>query len=75
MLNYCNILIRALLLRTAMLQASEAFPGSDSDAKVKEIKAWLKSRGVRDFEPVTLFSDELAKVCLHRDMDRWKLIV
>jgi hypothetical protein len=45
----------------AMLRASDAFPGSESDHKVREIKAWLKTRGVRDFEPVTLFSDQLTK--------------
>ncbi|KAH0584878.1 hypothetical protein H2248_008156 [Termitomyces sp. 'cryptogamus'] len=45
----------------AMAQASEIFPGSDTDARVKEIKGWLKSKGVRDFEPVSLFCDQLSK--------------
>ncbi|KAG5351974.1 hypothetical protein C0989_004328 [Termitomyces sp. Mn162] len=44
-----------------MAQASEIFPGSDTDARVKEIKGWLKSKGVRDFEPVSLFCDQLSK--------------
>ena len=35
---------------------------ANADAKVKEIKAWLNSKGVRDFEPVTLFCDQLGKV-------------
>src|ERR1700722_2029968 len=46
----------------AMLRAVDAFPGKNSDSKVQEIKAWLKSKGVRDFEPVTLFSDQLTRV-------------
>lgn len=46
----------------AMAKASEVF-GSDSDARVKEIKGWLKTKGVRDFEPVSLFCDQLTKVC------------
>ncbi|KAJ7276833.1 hypothetical protein C8J57DRAFT_1061596, partial [Mycena rebaudengoi] len=28
---------------------------------VQEAKAWLKSKGVRDFEPVSLFCDQLTK--------------
>jgi len=28
---------------------------------VKEVKNWLKSKGVRDFEPVSLFCDQLGK--------------
>ncbi|PPQ77620.1 hypothetical protein CVT25_011231 [Psilocybe cyanescens] len=45
----------------AMAKASDVFPGPDPDAKVKEIKNWLKSKGVRDFEPVSLFCDQLTK--------------
>ncbi|KDR68528.1 hypothetical protein GALMADRAFT_78457 [Galerina marginata CBS 339.88] len=45
----------------AMAKASEVFPGPDPDGKVKEIKNWLKSKGVRDFEPVSLFCDQLTK--------------
>jgi hypothetical protein len=47
----------------AMAKASEVLHSSDPDAQVKEVKAWLKSKGVRDFEPVSLFCDQLAKVC------------
>ncbi|KAG2352576.1 hypothetical protein BDR07DRAFT_1313202 [Suillus spraguei] len=32
-----------------------------ADAGVKEVKSWFKSKGVRDLEPVSLFSDSLAK--------------
>lgn len=46
-----------------MARASDVFPGDSSDAKVNEVKAWLKSKGVRDFEPVSLFADQLTKVC------------
>lgn len=47
----------------AMAKASELL-GPEAEAKVKEIKNWLKLRGVRDFEPVSLFCDQLSKVCL-----------
>lgn len=46
----------------AMAKASEVLPGADPDSSVKEIKLWLKSKGVRDFEPVSLFCDQLTKV-------------
>ena len=45
-----------------MAKASEIFSGPDPDGKVKEIKHWLKAKGVRDFEPVSLFCDQLTKV-------------
>ncbi|KAL1753974.1 exonuclease II [Schizophyllum commune] len=45
----------------AMARASDVLPGENSDARVKEVKAWLKNKGVRDFEPVTLFCDQLGK--------------
>ncbi|KAG5645098.1 hypothetical protein DXG03_006912 [Asterophora parasitica] len=44
----------------AMAKAADIF-GADSDARVREIKGWLKSKGVRDFEPVSLFCDQLTK--------------
>ena len=45
-----------------MINASEALPGSDPDGQIREIKAWLKSKGVRDFEPVSIYCDQLTKV-------------
>ncbi|KAF5374511.1 hypothetical protein D9615_009091 [Tricholomella constricta] len=45
----------------AMAKAADILPGADSDARVREIKNWLKSKGVRDFEPVSLFCDQLTK--------------
>ncbi|KAG6877497.1 hypothetical protein C0993_006599 [Termitomyces sp. T159_Od127] len=45
----------------AMAQASEMFPGPDPDARVEEIKGWLKGKGVRDLEPVSLYRDHLSK--------------
>ena len=48
-----------------MTQAHDIFPeGDDADAKVKEAKSWLQSKGVKSFEPVTLFCDQLKKVRL-----------
>ncbi|KAG6331105.1 hypothetical protein ID866_7983 [Astraeus odoratus] len=41
-----------------MARASDIF-GDNADDRVREIKAWLKSKGVRDFDPVSLFSDQL----------------
>ena len=45
-----------------MIKASEALPGSDPDDQIKEIKNWLKSKGIRDFEPVSIYCDQLSKV-------------
>ncbi|KAK7056414.1 exonuclease II Exo2 [Paramarasmius palmivorus] len=46
-----------------MVRADMFFGKAENpDAKVKEVKAWLKSKGVRDFEPVSLFCDQLDKV-------------
>ncbi|KAJ7767544.1 exonuclease II [Mycena olivaceomarginata] len=45
----------------AMAKASDILRVTDPDARVKEAKAWLKSKGVRDFEPVSLFCDQLTK--------------
>ncbi|KAG2336311.1 hypothetical protein BDR05DRAFT_1015028 [Suillus weaverae] len=44
-----------------MARATDIFD-SHADARVKEVKSWLKLKGVRDLEPVSLFSDNLAKV-------------
>ncbi|KAF8318373.1 hypothetical protein DL93DRAFT_2054516 [Clavulina sp. PMI_390] len=44
-----------------MLRSSEIFREGNADAKVKEIKAWLASKGVKDFEPVPLATDQLKK--------------
>ncbi|KAF5334844.1 hypothetical protein D9758_014281 [Tetrapyrgos nigripes] len=45
----------------AMATAADILPGPDPDARVREIKAWLKQKGVRDFEQVSLFCDQLSK--------------
>ncbi|KAH9998847.1 exonuclease II [Russula compacta] len=45
-----------------MAKASTIFPSEDDPgAKAKEIRAWLANKGVRDFEPVSLQSDQLDK--------------
>ena len=49
---------------SAMVKAQDVFPDDDSDAKVKEVRSWLLSKGVRDFEPVSLFCDQLKKVSM-----------
>lgn len=43
-----------------MTRASDIF-SENADARVREVKSWLKSKGVREFEPVSLFSDQLTK--------------
>ena len=46
-----------------MAKASTIFPTADDpDAKAKEIRGWLATKGVRDFEPVPLHCDQLDKV-------------
>ncbi|TFK27928.1 hypothetical protein FA15DRAFT_585426 [Coprinopsis marcescibilis] len=45
----------------AIARATDIFPNGDADARVKEIKAWLKAKGVRDLEAVSLFCDQLSK--------------
>lgn len=44
------------------LKLSEVFPGSASDERIKELKAWLVAKGVRDFEAVPLNCDKVGKV-------------
>ncbi|KAJ3807699.1 exonuclease II [Lentinula aff. lateritia] len=44
-----------------MLRAVDVLPGANPDARVKDIRSWLKSKGVQDFEAVTLFCDQLGK--------------
>jgi len=44
-----------------MIKASDLFMGENEEAKVKEIRSWLNAQGVRDFEPVSLFCDQLKK--------------
>ncbi|CAK5283845.1 unnamed protein product [Mycena citricolor] len=45
----------------AIAKASEIFRKGDADQRVKEAKAWLKGKGVRDLEPVSLYCDQLGK--------------
>lgn len=51
-----------LIFSIDMVSASTLFPGKDADAQVKEIRSWLNARGVRDFEPVSLYCDQLKTV-------------
>jgi hypothetical protein len=50
-----------------MARATDVFPNGEADLKIVEVKSWLKSRGVRDFEPVSLFADQLTKVSVFSD--------
>ncbi|THH31525.1 hypothetical protein EUX98_g2669 [Antrodiella citrinella] len=46
----------------AMSRATDVFKNAENaDAKVKEVKNWLGTKGVRSFEPVSLFCDQLKK--------------
>jgi hypothetical protein len=45
-----------------MARSTDLFPDDNADAKVQEIKSWLKSKGVGDFDAVSLFCDQLDKV-------------
>ena len=49
-------------LAVDFLKLSEVFPGSSSDTRIKELKAWLVAKGVRDFEAVPLTCDKVGKV-------------
>ena len=43
-----------------MTRAADIF-AENADARVKEVKSWLKSKGVCEFESVSLFCDQLTK--------------
>ncbi|KZV63884.1 hypothetical protein PENSPDRAFT_589169 [Peniophora sp. CONT] len=43
-----------------MARATDIFP-EEAGAKAKEVRSWLNTKGVRDFEPVSLFCDQLKK--------------
>ncbi|KAK7682624.1 hypothetical protein QCA50_014424 [Cerrena zonata] len=47
----------------AMAKAEHIFtdPDVNPDLKIKEVKGWLSNKGVRSFDPVTLFCDQLKK--------------
>lgn len=48
---------------SGILRASKFFPTvEDADKKVKEIKKWLETKGVNNFDPVALFAEQLDKV-------------
>jgi len=52
------------LLGLDFLKLSEVFSGPTSDGRIKELKAWLVAKGVRDFEAVPLNCDKVGKVRL-----------
>ncbi|KAF8635064.1 hypothetical protein AX15_000556 [Amanita polypyramis BW_CC] len=44
-----------------MARGADIFIDFDPHKRMKEIQSWLKSKGVREFEPVSLFCDQLSK--------------
>ena len=44
------------------LKLSEVFPGPEFGTRVRELKAWLVAKGIRDFEAVPLYCDSVMKV-------------
>jgi hypothetical protein len=56
----CSVLIFFCI---EMARASDIFPQAENPSmKAKEVRQWLATKGVRDFEPVSLFCDQLKKV-------------
>ena len=48
-----------------MVKAEKMFSKeADPDARAKSVRTWLASKGVRDFEPVSLDCDQLGKVAI-----------
>ncbi|KAF8738458.1 hypothetical protein AX14_011448 [Amanita brunnescens Koide BX004] len=45
----------------AMVRVADMFDEHDPHKRIREIQSWLKSKGVKDFEPVSLFCDQLSK--------------
>ena len=54
--------------RGDLTKASDFFP-QDTDARVSDIKAWIKEKGVRDFEKVSLYSDQMEKEAVWQTQD------
>jgi hypothetical protein len=68
---------RYLIPFIAMPKASEVFPETNADERVLEVRHWLKTKGVRDFEAVSLFCDQLTKVsliCIFGSFIQWPSI-
>ena len=51
-------------MRVDLTKATDFFEPSVADARMKQLKAWIAEKGVRDFEKVPLYSDQLEKVRL-----------
>lgn len=50
------------LFEIEMVRVADLFGDSDPHRRIRDIQSWLKSKGVREFEPVSLFCDQLSKV-------------
>lgn len=47
-----------------LTRATDFFDPSNVDERIKELKKWIQDKGVRDFDKVPLYSEQLDKVCL-----------
>ena len=57
----CHAIV-SKFLGSDFLKLSEVFPGPTSGARIRELKAWLIVKGVRDFEAVPLNCDKVGEV-------------
>jgi hypothetical protein len=57
---HCTDVLSLLALDFSKL--SEVFPGTTSDARVEELKAWLVEKRIQDFEAVPLNYNKVGKV-------------
>lgn len=53
-----------LIRRAEMLEAADIYPSSNAEEGIRSIENWLKTKGVRDFEAVSLNKEHMSKVCL-----------
>ena len=63
-MGFCPSDLSEVVLKSFIdfLKLSAVFPGPTSSARIKELKAWLVEKGVRDFEAVPLNCDKVEKV-------------
>ena len=45
-----------------LMRAADFFDSRSAESRLKELKAWIAQKGVRDFDKVPLYSDQLEKV-------------
>lgn len=57
-----RVVLISLFAWTDLTFAEDFFDRSVVDERMKELLAWIKEKGVRDFEKVPLYSEQLEKV-------------